>query len=73
MDKIYIVDRFENGYVVLETPHGEIINVKRDNVLGDIDEGDCLIYKDECFLLDEKVTKERRQEINGKMKRMWKD
>ncbi|MCR4943074.1 MAG: DUF3006 domain-containing protein [Clostridium sp.] len=73
MDKIYTVDRFENEYIVLETPDGKIINIHKNNVLDNVDEGDCLVYKNDYFLLDEKATKERRQEIIEKMKRMWKD
>ncbi len=73
MDKLYIIDRFEGNYIILETPDGNIINVKKDKVIGKVNEGDCLIYKDDHFLLDEKNTEVRRQEIVEKMKGMWKE
>ena len=73
MDKLYIVDRFEGDYIILETPDGKMIDVEKDNVIGKVSEGDCLIYKDNHFLLDEEKTKMRRKEIGDKMKGMWSD
>ena len=73
MDKLYIVDRLEDSYIVIETPDGNMINVDKDNVSGRVNEGDCLIYKDNHFLLDEETTRMRKQEIAEKMKGMWKE
>ena len=73
MDKIYIVDRFEGNYIILETPSGDMMDVKKDNVIGKVNEGDCLIYKNNHFLLDEEKTNMRKQEIAEKMKGMWSD
>ncbi len=73
MDKLYIVDRFEGDYIILETPDGNMINVEKDNVIGKVSEGDCLIYKNNYFLLDEEKTNIRNQEIADKMKGMWSD
>ena len=73
MDKLYIVDRFEEDYIILETPDGNMINVEKDNVIGKVSEGDCLIYKNNYFLLDEEKTNIRNQEIADKMKGMWSD
>ena len=64
---------FEGDYIILETPDGKMIDVEKDNVIGKVSEGDCLIYKDNHFLLDEEKTKMRRQEIGEKMKGMWSD
>ncbi|MBE6048480.1 MAG: DUF3006 domain-containing protein [Clostridium sp.] len=71
MDKLYIIDRFEGNYIILETPDGNMINVSKNEVIGKVNEGDCLIYKDNYFLLDEEKTKIRRQQIAEKMKGMW--
>lgn len=73
MDKLYIIDRFEGEYIIVETPDGNMINVDKNNVIGKVNEGDCLVYKDNHFLLDEKATIKRKQEIAEKMKGMWKN
>ena len=30
MDKTYIIDRIEESYIVIESPEGDIINVKKN-------------------------------------------
>lgn len=73
MDKLYIVDRFEGDYIILETPDGSMVDVERNKVIGKVNEGDCLVYENNHFLVDEKKTEKRRQEIAEKMKGMWND
>lgn len=73
MDKLYIIDRFEENYIILESPEGKMINVDKESVIGKVKEGDCLLHKDKYFLLDENATEIRRHKIAEKMKGMWKD
>lgn len=73
MKQIYIVDRLEGEYVVLETPEEEMVNVKKSFLEKDIKEGDCLIKKDDYFILDIKETEKRKEKISEMMKGMWVD
>lgn len=71
MDNIYIIDRIEGHYIVIESPEGDIINVKREFLKGEAKEGDCLIKEGNYFKIDIKATKKRQIEIANKLKGMW--
>lgn len=71
MDKMYIIDRIEANYIVIESPEGDIINVKKEFLNGNGKEGDCLIKKDNYFEIDREATKKRQVEIANKLKGMW--
>lgn len=71
MDKMYIIDRIEGKYIVIESPEGDIINVKREFLKGEAKEGNCLIKKDNYFIIDIEATKKRQIEIANKIKGMW--
>lgn len=73
MKEIFIVDRFEGEYVVVETPQKEVINIKKSLVDNDVKEGDCLIKVGDNFIIDIEETKKRKEEISNLMKGMWAD
>ena len=68
-DDRFCVDRIENEYAVLEKQNDEkIYNVPLCNLPKDIKEKDVLIYKDNEFKLDEKLTDKRKKELT---KDLW--
>lgn len=73
MDEIYIVDRIEEEYIVLETQYETIIEIKKILVEAGVKEGDCLRKIGENYKIDKKETKERRERISNAMKGMWAD
>lgn len=73
MGKLYIIDRIEGEYLVLESPNGEMIDVKKEMVDGEAKEGDCLVKKDSYFFIDNEATIRRKEDIEKMMKGMWRD
>ncbi|MBD7911820.1 MULTISPECIES: DUF3006 domain-containing protein [Clostridium] len=73
MEQIYIVDRIEGDYFVIESPNGEIIDVSKDKIKGYAKDGDCLILKNNYFFIDKEATLKRKEEIARKMEGMWQD
>ena len=71
MNKMYIIDRIEEDYIVIESPEGNIINVKKEFLKGKAKEGDCLIKEDNYFIIDIEDTEKRQIEIANKLKGMW--
>ena len=69
----YIVDRIEGSIIVVEDQNGNITNLNKNKVNGQIKEGDCLRKENEKFFLDIEKTKERKIEIEKLMKGMWED
>ena len=45
----YIVDRIEESIIVVEDQNGNIINLNKNKVNGQIKEGDCLREENEKF------------------------
>lgn len=74
MDYDYIVDRITDELVVCEDSKGNMINIKLENIKGNIKEGVVLNkIGDNNFTVDEKKTSERRAYIDDFMKGMWED
>ena len=73
MKEVFIVDRIEGDYFVIETPEEDIINVEKYLVESGDKEGDCLVKKDGHFRIDIEETKKRKEEISNLMKGMWAD
>lgn len=69
----FIIDRIENDYVVAEGKDGDLINIKKSNVVGMLKEGDVLIKKDNIYFIDKEATKLRCQKINEMMKGLWEE
>lgn len=71
MDKYFIVDRFEEGYAVLETPEGEMITVNKDLIEEGVKVGDSLIKSGDNYKIDMEATIERKNKISNLMKGLW--
>ena len=72
-EKGYIVDRIEGNYVILEGKEGNIFNVRKSDIVGDVKEGDILYIKNNIYYIDEKATKLRKGEIDNLMKGLWEE
>lgn len=68
--KKYIVDRFEEDFVVLEKETGGSINIKRE-LLPHVQRGDVLTEENGVFLIDEQETLERKRRISEKMNKLF--
>ena len=66
----YIVDRFEEDFIVLEKETGGSIDIKRE-LLPDANRGDVLIEENGVFLIDEQETLERKKRISEKMNKLF--
>ena len=66
----YIVDRFEEDFIVLEKKIGGSIDIKRE-LLPDAKRGDVLIEENGVFLIDEQETLERKKRIFEKMNKLF--
>ncbi|WP_040210196.1 DUF3006 domain-containing protein [Clostridium polynesiense] len=67
-----IVDRIEEKLVVVcEDSRGNIVNIDRMQVDGEVKEGDILILKDGKYKVDKESTLKRKNEMENLMKGMW--
>ncbi len=68
---MYILDRFEENFAVIEytDKYGEISMIKeaKNTVSPEVKEGDVLCLNDGIYITDEKATKERRNKIKTKL------
>lgn len=71
MSEYYIVDRIEKDIVVIEDINENIININKSKICGKVNEGDCLIKKEEFFFIDIEETEKRKAKISDLMKGMW--
>ena len=67
----YIVDRFEDDYAILETESSTLINVNKNDIIGEVKEGDLLVKKNNIYYIDKEKTKLRKKKINDIMKGLW--
>lgn len=66
----YIVDRFQEDFVVLERETGGCIDIKRE-LLPHVQRGDVLTEENGVFLIDEQETLERKTRIYEKMNKLF--
>ena len=66
----YIVDRFEEGFAVLEKESGESFDVKME-LLPDIKEGDVVVLKNGEFFFDKEATIARKALIEEKRRKLF--
>ncbi|MGG5460716.1 DUF3006 domain-containing protein [Clostridium sp. B9] len=72
--KELIVDRIEENFIVCEDENESILELKSDDVIGAVKEGDVLVKgKEGKFLVDKELTIRRRKEIEDLMKGMWEE
>ena len=66
----YIVDRFQEDFVVLERETGGSIDIKRE-LLPHVKRGDVLTEENGVFRIDEQETLERKTRIYEKMNKLF--
>lgn len=64
----FVIDRFENGFAVIELQDGEIVNLPIQILPMNTKEGDVVILK-----VSQKETDKRNQEMYHKYKHLWID
>ncbi len=67
----YIIDRFEGDTAVLEDENKEFLNVPKSILPENANEGDCLVFKDRKYIIDEETTKELKEEISDLMDELF--
>lgn len=68
-----IVDRFENGYVILEVNDNEIVQIPKENAPVMLAEGMIVEYEgDRITLVDHEATLEREDELRRRFERLLK-
>ena len=74
MNHMYIIDRVEGNYAIIEKENGYIYKIAVENIRGDFKEGDSLItIDDKCFEVNKELTLERKNKIDKIMKNMWEE
>lgn len=67
-----IIDRFEGSYAVCEKEDGNMINIERNKILEEAEQGDVLLIKKDEIIIDHEETKSRKKEIEALTKNLWK-
>lgn len=63
-NKHFILDRIEENTAFLESDKGSFIAVNLSVIPKDSNSGDCFIFENGNYVLDEKYTKARREQIS---------
>ena len=66
-----IIDRFEGAFAVVEIKLGEYIKLERNKLPKIAKEGDCIIFSNGVYKIDETETKKRREEIIRLQRSLW--
>ena len=66
----YILDRFEEGFAVLERQDGSTQTIEK-NLLENAKEGDVVILSDGKYVVDAEETAQRRKMIEEKAKKVF--
>lgn len=68
---MFIVDRFENDYAILEE-NDKYYNVRKDELPANTKEGDVIIFHNNQYQLDDSETNSRRAKTISKQNNLWK-
>ena len=66
---MYIVDRIEGNYVILESSEGKIIEVLKDE-LPSVLENDVLYFKDNKYFKDDKKRDKIKEDIKARFNKL---
>ena len=66
------IDRLEEGIVVCEDQNGNLIYLQRDELPETVREGDCLVPGETGWIVDEALTRARRQSAAQRFRRLFK-
>lgn len=64
----WIVDRFENGYAIVELEDGKVVNIPREAMPQDVCEGDIVELE-----TNKNETQEKREEIKKRLNKLFID
>ncbi|WP_238882242.1 DUF3006 domain-containing protein [Clostridium sp. YIM B02551] len=69
----YIIDRIEGDFAVCENDAGELKDIDISLILGEVASGKVIISKNETYVVDEILTKQREEEINKLADGIWEE
>lgn len=67
-----VIDRFEGSFAVCEKEDRTMVNIPKDQIIGDPKEGDVIVTSENMYHIDQEETEKRREEIENLIKNMWK-
>ena len=67
-----ILDRYEDGYAVLEVDN-QTINIDRNLLEENLKEGDVLVLRQGKYYKDEEATESRRRYMVDRFSKLWED
>lgn len=67
----FIIDRLEGKYAVCTDENGNIINICKENLPENIEEGTTIIKENNLYYIDEKDTKKRKKRIQKLADDLW--
>lgn len=70
---MFIIDRFEGDYAILEDSHKQMCNVKRELLPVNAKEGDCLKQTEQGYVIDTEATHTRKAHIRNLMNSLFED
>ena len=68
---LLIVDRIEENTAVCEDEQGNMQSILLTRLPAGVKEGDCLVRKEDGYLIDRQLTQRRRQEILDLQNSLW--
>lgn len=73
METMYIVDRFEENFAVLEGEGGVMCNISQNRLPAGVKQGDVLFEKNGAFRVDTAATQKRREAIQKQLKQLFEE
>lgn len=67
-----VIDRFEGSFAVCEKEDRTMVNIPKEQIIGDPREGDVIVTSGNQYHIDRAETEKRREEIENLIKNMWK-
>ena len=68
----YVLDRIEGKYAVLECEDGKNLNILRSELPITAKEGDVIKFIDSMYVVDLEETKNKKNKINAKLRKLIK-
>ncbi len=68
----YVIDRIEGNIAICEDENGKMVELDIAKLPLDIKEGSIIIEKNSRYIIDEKVTEEKKKEVKKRMNNLWK-
>lgn len=73
-NNLFVLDRIEGNTAICENMgNGEIINIDKNLIEKNVKAGDVLKFQDDKYLIDVEKSLTRREEINKKAEKLWKN